>query len=61
MTDLANINDTPAQELIAFRIGRQEFCVEVMSVREIRGWTPVTPIPQAPIFVRGLVILRGTV
>ncbi len=31
------------RELIAFRIGDQEFTVNVMSVREIRGWTPATP------------------
>lgn len=60
MTDPANISGKPAHELIAFRIGQQEFCVEVMSVREIRGWTPVTPVPQAPSFVRGIVNLRGT-
>jgi purine-binding chemotaxis protein CheW len=60
MTDPANTSGKPAQELIAFRIGQQEFCVEVMSVREIRGWTPVTPVPQAPSYVRGIVNLRGT-
>jgi len=60
MTDRANTSGKPAQELIAFRIGQQEFCVEVMSVREIRGWTPVTPVPKAPSFVRGVVNLRGT-
>lgn len=54
------MNGKPAKELIAFRIGQQEFCVEVMAVREIRGWTPVTPVPQAPRFVRGIVNLRGT-
>jgi purine-binding chemotaxis protein CheW len=49
------------QELIAFLIGGQEFCVDVMSIREIRGWTAATPIPQAPNFVRGVINLRGTV
>lgn len=49
----------PAHELIAFAIGGQEFCVEVTSVREIRGWTPATPVPQAPGFVRGIINLRG--
>lgn len=48
-------------ELIAFRIGAQEFCVDIMSVREMRGWTPVTPLPQSPGFVRGVVNLRGAV
>jgi purine-binding chemotaxis protein CheW len=50
-----------AHELIAFRIGSQEFCVDIMSVREIRGWTQVTPLPQSPGFVRGVVNLRGAV
>jgi purine-binding chemotaxis protein CheW len=50
-----------ARELIAIRIGAQEFCVDVMSVREIRGWTPATPLPQAPAFVRGVINLRGSV
>ncbi|VTZ24954.1 putative chemotaxis protein CheW [Methylocella tundrae] len=49
------------RELIAFRIGAQEFCVDIMSVREIRGWTPATALPQAPSFVRGVVNLRGAV
>lgn len=49
------------RELIAFRIGAQEFCVNIMSVREIRGWTPATALPQAPSFVRGVVNLRGAV
>lgn len=49
------------QELIAFRIGEQEFCVDIMSVREIRGWTPATPLPHAQKFMRGVINLRGTV
>lgn len=49
------------QELISFRIGEQEFCVDIMAVREIRGWTPTTPLPQAPGFVCGVINLRGAV
>ena len=50
-----------ARELIAFRMGAQEFCVDIMSVREIRGWTKATALPKSPSFVRGVVNLRGTV
>lgn len=56
--------DSAAQtvlELIAFRIGEQEFCVDIMTVREIRGWTPATPLPMTPPYVRGVINLRGTV
>jgi purine-binding chemotaxis protein CheW len=49
------------RELISFRIGVQEFCVDIMSVREIRGWTPATALPQSPGYVRGVVNLRGSV
>jgi purine-binding chemotaxis protein CheW len=49
------------RELISFRIGAQEFCVDIMEVREIRGWTPATALPQAPPFVRGVINLRGAV
>ena len=49
------------RELIAFRVDAQEFCVDVRSVREIRGWTPATVLPQSPSFVRGVINLRGAV
>ncbi len=48
-------------ELISFEIGGQEYCIDVRSVREIRGWTPTTPIPQTPDYVLGVINLRGAV
>ena len=45
------------RELISFRIGEQEFCVDIMAVREIRGWSPVTPLPHSPDYVRGVINL----
>src|SRR5580658_2408520 len=50
-----------AREYITFRIGSQYYCVDIMSVREIRGWTPATALPRAPGFVRGVINLRGVV
>jgi purine-binding chemotaxis protein CheW len=48
-------------EFVAFRAGGLEFCINIMSVREIRGWTPATAIPRAPTFIRGVINLRGVV
>lgn len=48
-------------ELISFRIEDQEFCLDIMAVREIRGWTPATPLPHSPPYVRGVINLRGAV
>ncbi len=61
MSGAMKTDGAKVHELIAVRIGTQEFCVDVMSVREIRGWTCATPLPQAPPFVRGVINLRGTV
>jgi purine-binding chemotaxis protein CheW len=52
---------TAGRELISFLIGRQEFCVDITHVREIRGWTPATPMPHAPAYMRGVINLRGAV
>ena len=47
MTDMSRHPTTrPSRELISFRIGEQEFCVDIMAVREIRGWTGATPLPH---------------
>ena len=48
-------------ELISFNVAGQEFCVDVMSVREIKGWMPVTPLPHTPSYMRGVIDLRGVV
>ena len=49
------------RELITFQIGQGEFCVDIMAVREIRGWTQATPLPYAPSYVCGVINLRGAV
>jgi purine-binding chemotaxis protein CheW len=50
-----------SRELISFRVGTQLFCVDIMAVKEIRGWTKATPLPHAPAYVEGMINLRGTV
>ena len=47
--------------MIAFRVADQDFCFDIMSVREIRGWTPATVVPHSPPYVRGVINLRGAV
>lgn len=54
-------SQTEPRELIAFRIGEQDFCIDIRLVREIRGWTPATPLPQSPDYVKGVINLRGAV
>lgn len=58
---LAPQTPEPERELLAFRLGEDEYCIDIMSVREIRGWTRPTPLPHTPPHLRGVINLRGTV
>ena len=49
------------RQFITFRSGEQEFGADIMTIREIRGWTETTPLPHAPVYVRGVINLRGVV
>ena len=60
MSDAANAR-SDLRELVTFRVGDQDFCIDIMMVREIRGWTPATILPHAPPFVPGVINLRGSV
>lgn len=48
-------------ELITFGIAGQRFGINIMAVREIRAWSPVTRLPRVPDYVAGVVNLRGAV
>jgi purine-binding chemotaxis protein CheW len=61
MSESAKAGKGKGNELIAFNVGAQEFCIRITSVREIRGWTPATALPHAPLFVLGTINLRGVV
>ncbi|MGP8233102.1 MAG: chemotaxis protein CheW [Methylovirgula sp.] len=61
MADNSSADGTSNREMITFLIGTQEFCIDVMMVKEIRVWTPATPVAQAPSFVCGVINLRGLV
>lgn len=59
--DVQKQNSSEELELIAFRVGRQEFCIDIMMVREVRGWTEATILPRTPDYVKGVINLRGAV
>ncbi len=48
-------------EVVSFRVQDMDFCVGISFVREIRGWSPTTVLPQTQGFVTGVINLRGTV
>jgi purine-binding chemotaxis protein CheW len=46
-------------DFISFAIGDEQYGVDIMAVREIKGWSTVTHLPNQPDYVRGLLNLRG--
>jgi purine-binding chemotaxis protein CheW len=56
----AGAGDIPTQ-LISFAIGDDQYGVDIMAVREIKGWTDITHLPRQPDYVRGVLNLRGVI
>jgi purine-binding chemotaxis protein CheW len=50
-----------SRQLITFEIGDRCLGIDIMAIREIRAWSPATPLPNVPAHVRGVVNLRGVV
>ena len=50
-----------AGKYLTFRLGREEFGIRVMQVREIMGLLEITPVPHTPEYVKGVINLRGKV
>jgi purine-binding chemotaxis protein CheW len=48
-------------EVLSFRLGREEYGVNILNVQEIRGYDAVTRIANAPDFVKGVINLRGII
>ncbi len=51
---------TPTQ-FISFAIGDDQYGVDIMAVREIKGWSDITHLPKQPEYVRGVLNLRGAI
>lgn len=51
----------PTSQYITFTIGSEEYGVDIMAVREIKGWSDTTHLPNSPPYVRGVINLRGVI
>ncbi|NYE28847.1 purine-binding chemotaxis protein CheW [Rhodanobacter sp. K2T2] len=57
-----SISDTNiTTQYLTVNLAEEEYGIDILAVREIRGWTPVTRIPQAPQYVLGVLNLRGAI
>jgi len=61
MNALVTEQSKQTQQFLTFLLEDQEYGLEIFKIREIRGYAPITPIPNVPPHVRGVMNLRGTV
>jgi purine-binding chemotaxis protein CheW len=50
-----------AREFLTFRLGEEEYGIDILKVQEIRGYEAVTAIANTPSFIKGVINLRGTI
>ena len=49
------------RQFVSFRVHDEEYAIDIMAVREIKGWTMITPLPNQPDYVLGVLNLRGAI
>ena len=52
---------TRGGKYLTFALGKEEYGLEILKVREIIGWLDITALPRTPSYVKGVVNLRGQV
>ena len=53
--------ENQGDQLLTFILAGEEYGVDILRVQEIKGWDTVTPIPNTPEHIRGVINLRGTI
>ena len=54
-------DDADMRQFVSFVVGEQNYCVDIMAVREIKAWTGITALPNSPAHIRGVINLRGAI
>ena len=57
----ARIGAAAGAQYLTFRLGDEEYGLEILKVQEIRSYSAITPIPNTPRAVRGVMNLRGQI
>ncbi|MEX5748203.1 chemotaxis protein CheW [Massilia sp. X63] len=54
-------NTTQDQEVLSFRLAKEEYAISILKVQEIRGYEEPTMLPGAPACIKGIMNLRGSI
>ena len=53
--------DQDGVQYLTFLLNGEQYGLNILSVQEIRGWEQVTRVPNAPLYVKGVVNIRGNI
>ncbi len=59
--DSENNVDDAEEQYLTFKLVDQDYGIEILEVQEIKGWSQVTPLPNSPEYIKGVLNLRGTI
>jgi len=54
-------DEDKGSQFLSFDVGGEQFAVNILSVQEIRGWENPTFLPNSPVYIKGVLNLRGTI
>ena len=60
-TSSVHRSSTEPHQYVTFTLGDGEYGIEILQVQEFKGYCPVTPIPNTPAYLRGVMNLRGVI
>lgn len=61
LADSQTGSGSTAQEVLAFKLGGEEYGIDILKVQEIRSYDKVTGIADAPAYLKGVINLRGSI
>ena len=57
----ATLATADTHQFLTFALGQEEYGVEILKIQEIKGFSAITPLPNAPAYVKGVLNLRGAI
>lgn len=59
--EISRLKTLAGSRYLDFSLEDESYCMEILKVKELMGMTDITPLPQTPSFIRGVINLRGQI
>jgi len=56
-----DISPVAEEQYLTFRLDGQDYGMTILKVQEIKGWDKITPIPNSPTYIKGVLNMRGVI